>query len=393
MAAPAYRRAVGLYRRGKIWWFKWRGQRESTHCTDRKAAEIVYADAQRSAVDPTYRPADSTTLAQALTAFEAQQKQRRAEGTVRQIGVHVAHLARLLGEHTPIARIAAREIDGYLSKRHEEGASRPTQWKEMCSLRGALKLARRHGTYPHAIDQVFPNDFEGAQSKPLDRHLTLAEIDSLLAELPPERAAVIAFIAATAADWHSVELAQTGDVNLKAGTVLVRGSKNAHRWRTVPILPPFRKWAERAAKALPFDAWTNVRRDLEVACTRAGVGDLVPDTDPPRRKVTPRDIRRSHAKALRAKGVEPHLIGRMLGHADSRMVERVYGQLPADALGDLVRARLATAPKRVIKKPAKTAKSPNAKSSSRKTRAKTPRKARISGDGHNRVTVPNDDPA
>lgn len=31
---------------------------------------------------------------------------------------------------------------------------------------------------------------------------------------------------------------------------------------------------------------------------------------------------------MRADGVPPHLIGAMMGHADSRMVERVYGRLP-----------------------------------------------------------------
>jgi integrase len=54
-------------------------------------------------------------------------------------------------------------------------------------------------------------------------------------------------------------------------------------------------------------------RDIAAACRRAGVP-----------RVTPRDLRRSHGKALAAAGVAPHLIGRMLRHTDSRMAERTY---------------------------------------------------------------------
>ena len=66
-------------------------------------------------------------------------------------------------------------------------------------------------------------------------------------------------------------------------------------------------------------------RDIRAACRRASIPE-----------VTPRDLRRSHAKILRALGVEPHLIAGMLGHADSRMVERVYGRLAPAELGALV---------------------------------------------------------
>jgi integrase len=321
-----------IYKRGKWYWAQLHDDRFSLKTQDREAAERAYRDAQRRAVDPTYRPSDETTLRVALELFTDQQRQRgRADGTVKQYGVHASHLARVLGAETPLASVAAPEVDHYLAKRHKEGASRSTQWKELCTLRGALKLARRHGTYPHPIDTVMPATFEGAASRPGDGHLTLPQVGKLLDKLPPERAAVVAFIVATAADWRSVELAEPGDINIKAGTALVRGSKNEHRWRTVPILPRFKKWAQQAARALPFAPWPNVRRDLKVACKHAAVP-----------YATPRDLRRSHAKALRAAGVEPHLIGRMLGHRDSRMVERVYGQLAPEALAELMRARTGT---------------------------------------------------
>lgn len=42
--------------------------------------------------------------------------------------------------------------------------------------------------------------------------------------------------------------------------------------------------------------------------------------------------RRTCATWLRAQGAPPDLIAPVMGHADSRMVERAYGRLPTDAL-------------------------------------------------------------
>jgi integrase len=101
--------------------------------------------------------------------------------------------------------------------------------------------------------------------------------------------------------------------------VLVRGTKNAKRWDEVPLIGSlFGEFADAARAYLAahgsFPKWGKQRmRDIAAACRRAGVP-----------RVTPRDLRRSHGKALAAAGVAPHLIGRMLRHTDSRMAERTY---------------------------------------------------------------------
>lgn len=43
---------------------------------------------------------------------------------------------------------------------------------------------------------------------------------------------------------------------------------------------------------------------------------------------------------LRARGVEPSLLGVFAGHADGRMAERVYGRLAPEQLGHLLETRL-----------------------------------------------------
>jgi integrase len=78
-----------------------------------------------------------------------------------------------------------------------------------------------------------------------------------------------------------------------------------------------------------FRAWSNARRDLADACRRAGIA-----------KVSPNDLRRTYGTWLRLGGVEPSLIGAAMGHADSRMVERVYGRMPAESLQSALRKRV-----------------------------------------------------
>lgn len=70
-----------------------------------------------------------------------------------------------------------------------------------------------------------------------------------------------------------------------------------------------------------FLPWGNVRRDLHAACDRIGIP-----------RCSPNDLRRTCATWLRADGASPDVISPVMGHADSRMVERVYGRLSTDQL-------------------------------------------------------------
>lgn len=322
-----------IYRRGKYYWAQWRGERFSLHTTDKIAAELAFREHQRSAADPTYATAHETTIEQALADYVAHVRagvdKKRSPHTVKMIELHAGHIVRLLGAKRTLASIGSTEVDGYIIDRDREGAARTTIGKERSTLRGCLKLAARHKRFHTPLEQVFaPFDLE---YEPLDRHLTEPELTRLLAELPENRAAVVAFIVATAADWSPAMAAKRE--HFTASTIKVAGSKRSRRMREVPILTPFKKLAARARAWLDvhgsFEPWGSVRRDVELACVRAKVP-----------RISPRDLRRTHSKILRAHGISPQLIAPMLGHADGRMVERVYGKTTADVLGPLIEAEL-----------------------------------------------------
>jgi integrase len=189
-----------------------------------------------------------------------------------------------------------------------------------------LKVAKRRGEFPSDIGAVTPDGFESGY-QPKKRFLTGPEAQALLGQLTPDRAARVAFILATGARWGETDRAHRSDVQTAAERVLLRGTKTELAARTVPIvgaghdlLAHVLRHAE-GADGLLFRPWGNSPRDLTQACERAGIP-----------AVSPNDLRRTFGTWLRLQGVAPHFIGVAMGHADSRMVERVYGRMPEENL-------------------------------------------------------------
>jgi integrase len=247
-------------------------------------------------------------------------------------------LCRVLGKDTPLEFIDAESVDGYVSQRLKEKAARTTIARELTTLRGALKLAKRHGKYHKDLAEVMP-EFS-PKYRPKIRALSEREIARLLKALPLKRAAVVAFLLATGATYPSEMAAlKRSDVDMTRWMVHLPGTKRETRDRHVPIVPFARTWLRSAMAYWPFERWTNVRRDMHKACDEARVG-----------RCSPNDLRRSIATLMRARGVEPSLIGVFLGHGDSRMAERVYGRLAPEQLQHLLNQRL-----RVTARPQRTA--------------------------------------
>lgn len=323
-----------LYKRGSTWWcsFYVNGARErrSTGCRDKRAAEARAAELERRAADPTHAAANEATLADALSAVAADRRAKgRAEGTITMHRTKAGHLVRVLGDERALSTIDAAVVDGFIEQRLGEGAARTTVHKELCTLRVALKIAIRRGRWQGRLEAVMPEGFS-LDYKPKTRALTRDEFDRLLVALRPDRAAHVAFIVGTGARWIESERAQPSDIAADAsgGSVHLHGSKTESADRMVPLVGFMRELVARAIdaprdkrRALLFERWHAVRRDLALACKRAGIAP-----------VTPNDLRRTCATWLRGSGVPPSTIAVVLGHRDSRMVERVYGRLPVDAL-------------------------------------------------------------
>ncbi len=338
------RRPFRLHRRGRVWHVHGYigGERveRSTHCEDRKAAEAVARQIERDLADPADATSNAATLSDALnlllrTREEQAKAGRKSAATVAFYRQKSGHLLRVL-EHDGdvgaprvpfrLARLQARDVDRFISARRGEGASEGTIAKEIVTLRAALKLARRHDLWQGDPGAVCPIAFS-PEYEPRTRFLSRPELQKLLAELEEDRAARVGFIVATSACWKETVLARREDVTEGLSAVLIRGTKRKTRFRTVPIVSGEQKSLLRYAVehaqgggGLFFTTWHNAGRDLDAACERAGIP-----------RCTPNDLRRTCATWLRARGTPPHLLAPIMGHADSRMVEKVYGRLsPAD---------------------------------------------------------------
>jgi len=354
-----------MYKRGKVWWV-FLGRHpitgikvyKSTGCRDQRAGEARAAELERELRDPDYRPADQTTVSDALKHILTDRKMAgRADGTLHMYRIKIAHVARVLGADTLLSELegpeGAKAVDKFTEVRLGEGAARSTIGKELTALRMALRLALRRGEYRTDLAKVMPTQW-GIAYEPRKRWLTVDEWTKVYADLTADpktilgrrnpmdhRAAHLAFIIATSANWGESTRAQRGDIDLVKGEVKIRGTKNKYRERSVPIvgvawtlLREVAAWSEATdpehTQRLLFAPWGSVRGDLLRLCERISI--------PP---FSPNDVRRTTAKWLRNAGVEPQLIAPVLGHRDSRMVERVYGRIDTQALGDALRARLA----------------------------------------------------
>jgi integrase len=314
-----------LYKRGEIWWARVGGVRVTTGCRDRRAAEAAAREIERRAANPSYDAATTTTLADAIRSLRADLKRRgRSTATLERCEQKLGHFVRVFGEHRSLVRIDAKALQSYVDQRLSEGASRTTVRDELAFFRQAVRVGTEAPGY------VLPVRFE-AQHKPRERALSPEEATALLQALPPHRAAHAAFVLATGARLGEAARARREDVSSDA--VRLRGTKTALSARTVPILALTRDLLAFALKHAPgdgllFGPWGKLHRDIALASERAGIEPS-----------TPNDWRRSLATWLRLAGVSTDLIATVLGHADSRLIERVYGRVQGAELGLAIEAQ------------------------------------------------------
>lgn len=324
----------------KYYWITWyegkTRRRETTKCTDKRAAEAYLKRRQRELADPSHRTEDSPSLFDALTAvYRDRRDAGRAAGTLNMYQTKAKQLVRVMGAETPVADVTAKVVDEFIEQRLDEGASRNTVHKELTTLRLALKIAKRRHQLRIDIDAIMPTSWSTGY-KPRETYVrSVADLQALIAELLPDRGAHVCFIVATGCRRSESFRARRADVDLNGGSVRVRGTKTEGADKTIPIVGFMRPLLEHVlavrgdVKGPLFRPWGNIVPDLADACRRAGID-----------RVTPNDLRRTTATWLRQGNVSPHLIAGVLRHKDSRMVERVYGRMPAESLGPAIKAEL-----------------------------------------------------
>ncbi|HEY1956008.1 MAG TPA: tyrosine-type recombinase/integrase [Polyangiaceae bacterium] len=372
------RAARKVWPRGDTWWGyiqrdRGRGSRESlglpvATCSEEDAL-AVWLERSRG-----QRKADvSANTPRVGTAFDAyiasQRRRGRPESTIEICEDKAGHFRRLWSANRPLRTIDAALVAKYIETREREGAAPRTIARELVVLRGALKLAIHLGTFTTPLERVMPIDF-APKYKPRERWLTQEHALAMFEALPEERRGWFAFALATGARRSEVERARIEDID--DALVYIRGTKTAASAGSVSIVSLQAPWLERARthaerEGTAFPHWSNVLRGLDHArlrletCPkcRAGKGPNcigpngnklfrgTPDPEcraceamPKIGKISPNDLRRSLGMWLRNAGVEPHLIGKVLRHVNSRMAELVYARGSQGAIGTLIETQI-----------------------------------------------------
>ncbi len=338
-----------LFRRGKIWFARVKDQngkwvKRTCNTADRKVAEIRHREIERTEADPAYRAANCETLAAAVDSFKASRVRKGvADGTHAMYKTKCGHVERVLGSDTPLARIDSDAVLRYLDARLEEKASRNTIGKELTAIRGILRTAKLAGKFSGDLDAVIPE--WSIDYTPRSRALTRAELETLIDALARKRpkpqgggvvrnarnqAAAVAFAVLSGTRLGETHRAEAKDIDTAAGLIFVRSTKTKKKGRGdrfVPVVPKT-KWllayvlkATKGRTGSLFDRWSNVQRDIADACEVAGIP-----------RCSPNDLRRTFANWLVDAGVDNGLVAAVLGHTDSRMVEKVYGRLRPEQL-------------------------------------------------------------
>jgi integrase len=345
-----------LYRRSdsRFWWCHYvdaTGERrsESTKATSLKDAIRFLEARETEARDPERSLRNTATLRDALKAL-VNDRQSRAESATKSRSLATAKfyvakskvLLAKLGRELRLLEVTPRLLDGYVAQRRSENVKDTTIHKELTTLRAALKIAKRAGLWVGDIDAVLPE--VSGQSVPRQRWLTERELVMVLEDLiergAEDRAARVAFAVATSAEWAAIERATRSDISADGDFVRVHGSKRDTRDRTVPIardwqrdlLTIVRVYAQGEG-ALLFKPYlhSNSIRDFGLCAERLRI-----------ERFSWNDLRRTCAQWLRREGIALELVSAVLGHADTRMVSRVYGRLDPRELGRQMEAGAAS---------------------------------------------------
>jgi integrase len=331
-----------VYRRGRIWWFKWVGADHRTYfrsstSTERSVAERLLRDelqrkgrGQAASADPRRCLVDDL-----LDTLKARY---RTEGrrSLGRLELSCRHLLRLF-TGVPAVRVTGSDITRYADLRLKEGAAPATVNRELAALRSAYRLGIRHEVIP-----AMPHVALLPERNVRAGFATAQQVEAICRHLKATEADAVRFMFVTGWRSRSEALPLTwaqvdwvgGFVRLNPGT-----TKNLEG-RAFPLIPELKavlqrrleatRRCERAQDRIIAEVFHRLGRPLKAmrrswasACRKAGVPGLILH-----------DLRRSAVRNLERAGISRSVAMKLTGHK----TENVYRRYAIVADSDLVEA-------------------------------------------------------
>lgn len=344
-----------LFKRGDSpYWWCWgydaAGERwtASTKQTTRRAAETAARALERERLAEPATDHAPIKLSEALDVLRDHKRRKQVRrGTMDKLTQKRAQLERVLGADTDIHTITLATMERYIDARRRDMVQRvdivvdadgkrsrvrrkqpvsdQTIAMEVDVLVSALRRLAKHGLYAGDPARIRPDEMSETTYQPRERWLTVEEYRALNAELAPGRRKYLA--AYCYAGLRYSELYQCERVGDALEVVQTKGLAKVGetKMRRVPLCDELR--AVLDAEPLPWPRWEKGRMndDLKRACARAGI-----------ERVSANDLRRTFCSWLCNAGVPELTTARLMGHASSAMVRRVYAQLAPQTLEEAV---------------------------------------------------------
>jgi integrase len=170
------------------------------------------------------------------------------------------------------------------------------------------------------------------------RYLTVAEAKRLINACDDDFRRLVQAALETGARYGELAQLKAGDFNPDTGTVAIRRSKTGKARHVVLTeegaaffaeLCLHRRGGETLLHQLSGKVWgpSNQTPPINRACHRAGITPAV----------NFHSLRHTYASLAVMNGAPLHVVGKNLGHADTRMVEKHYGHLAPSYIADEIR--------------------------------------------------------
>lgn len=230
-------------------------------------------------------------------------------------------IERLVGE-LPAAEWSHDSVLAYAKQR--SGVKMTTIKRELDMIKAALRQARRSD---RRLAAELRDPFEywpklRAVVEARKEYVRRADLPKLLHELTQQyQRDWVLWAVYTGARRGELRRLRWEDLDTEAQRIHIRGTKTSKSDRWIPLHDELIRWCVERRSAFTqqgpiLPRWTNMPRDLADACARAGIA-----------RVSANSLRRTFGSWLRQAGVPDAVIAELMGHTDTKMVARVYGQL------------------------------------------------------------------
>lgn len=319
-------------------------QRESTRCTDEKAALAWLRNKEREIHDPIYqaRKAQKITVSEAVDFFMINGIEKRSASTVEIYRTKTGHLNRLLrdDDNSPswsLSSVDESKMDRYIKQRTSEGAHPHTIKKELNVFRRLIKVCAKGQLFVGDPKKIIPE--WSAEYVPNTRWLSRDEFWKMFAELDSvetrntipglNRKAWVMVCLFTAFRLKEVNELRWWQVDFQKNSVdtshCTKTKKSADG--PIPLARPLRDFllplrGDKDARVVGAP-WLSPYACMRLACERAGID-----------YTTSNDLRRTYASWLLQAGVSSFIVAKLMRHSTTHMVETVYGKLDLKTMRD-----------------------------------------------------------